>query len=255
MICLYGWAMSRTERLFQLMDSMRRLPPPVTAGQLADETGVSERTLYRDIDALRGLGAVIDGAAGFGYTLIEDAHLPPLSFDDEELEALVVGLREVRAVGDPALAEAAERALARLKARLPEAQAHRLKHAVLTAHRFFPTPAPGVDASALRKACWEEKQVTFSYTDRNGAPTQRTVKPLSIVFFEQSHCLIAECQLRQAFRTFRLDRMAALEVTSQSFRPHRVRLLREALKRFEPSEQPDCDGSKVSPLRPDNSRR
>ncbi len=230
--------MSRTERLFQLMDTLRRLPPPVTAGQLAQETGVSERTLYRDIDSLRGLGAVIDGAAGFGYTLIEDAHLPPLSFDDEELEALVVGLREVRAVGDPALAQAATRAMARLKARLPDKQAHRLKHAVLTAHRFFPTPAPGIDASALRKACWEEKQVVFDYTDRNGAPTQREVKPLSIIFFEQSHCLVAECQLRQAFRTFRLDRMSNLDVTPRSFRPHRVGLLREALKRF----APDGDG-------------
>ncbi|MGH1415516.1 MAG: helix-turn-helix transcriptional regulator [Pelagimonas sp.] len=224
--------MSRTERLFQLMDTLRRLPPPVTAGQLAMETGVSERTLYRDIDSLRGLGAVIDGAAGFGYTLIEDAHLPPLSFDDEEIEALVVGLREVRAVGDPALAQAASRAMARLKARLPEKQAHRLKHAVLTAHRFTQTPVPGIDASALRKACWEEKQVIFDYTDRNGAPSQREVKPLSIIFFEQSHCLVAECQLRQAFRTFRLDRMANLETTGRSFRPHRVGLLREALKRF-----------------------
>ena len=54
---------------------------------------MTPRTVYRDIDALRGLGAVIDGAAGFGYTLIEDAALPPLSFDSDELEALVLGLR------------------------------------------------------------------------------------------------------------------------------------------------------------------
>lgn len=95
--------MARTERLFQLMMALRRLPAPVTAGDLARETGVSQRTLYRDIDTLRGLGAVIDGEAGFGYTLIEDAHMPPLNFADDEIEALVLGLREVAGIGDPAL--------------------------------------------------------------------------------------------------------------------------------------------------------
>lgn len=224
--------MSRTERLFQLMDSLRRIPPPVTAAQLAQETGVSERTLYRDIESLRGLGAIIDGAAGFGYTLIEDPHLPPLGFDDEELEALVLGLREVQAVGDPALAKAASRALARLRARLPDAQAHRLKHAVLSAHRFVQLPEPGIDASALRKACWEERHVCFDYIDQHGAPTRREVQPLSVVFFDHSHCLIAKCLLRGAFRTFRLDRMKALCVTSQFFRPHRVAMLRDALATY-----------------------
>ncbi|PYG31115.1 helix-turn-helix transcriptional regulator [Pelagimonas varians] len=224
--------MSRTERLFQLMDSLRRLPSPVTAAQLAQETDVSERTLYRDIDSLRGLGAVIDGAAGFGYTLIEDAHLPPLSFDDEELEALVLGLREVEAVGDPALAKAASRALARLQARLPDSQANRLKHAVLSAHRFVQIPEPGIDASALRKACWEERHVSFDYVDQHGAPTRREVQPLSVVFFDRSHCLIAKCLLRDAFRTFRLDRMAELAVSNQFFRPRRVSMLRDALAAY-----------------------
>ena len=77
--------MNRTHRLFQLMQTLRRLPASVTAQALVDETEVSLRTIYRDIDALRGLGAVIDGEAGFGYTLIEDAALPPLGFTDDEL--------------------------------------------------------------------------------------------------------------------------------------------------------------------------
>jgi predicted DNA-binding transcriptional regulator YafY len=85
--------MSKTARLFQLMQVLRQSPPPARAGNLAHEMGVSSRTIYRDIEALRGLGAVIDGEAGFGYTLIEDATLPPLGFDEEEIEALVLGLR------------------------------------------------------------------------------------------------------------------------------------------------------------------
>ncbi|MFW2544319.1 helix-turn-helix transcriptional regulator [Primorskyibacter sp. 2E107] len=224
--------MSRTHRLFQLMSALRRLPPPATARQLALETGVSERTLYRDIDALRGIGAVIDGEAGFGYTLIEDAHLPPLGFEDEELEALVLGLREVRAVSDPSLADAAETALNKLKARLPERQAHRLQHAVLRAHRFRAPPAPGVDTRVLRRACWEEMTVQFSYADAEGRATARAVKPLSIVFFENTHCLMAWCCLRADFRAFRLDRMRDLSVTETSFRPQRVSLLRDYMARL-----------------------
>ena len=81
--------MSRTHRLFQMMTTLRRLPTPVRAVQLANELDISLRTVYRDIDALRGLGAVIDGEAGFGYTLIEDATLPPLGFEDDERDCRI----------------------------------------------------------------------------------------------------------------------------------------------------------------------
>ena len=224
--------MTRTHRLFQLMQALRGRPPPVTAEALARDLDVTPRTIYRDIDALRGLGAVIDGAAGFGYTLIEDNALPPLSFADEELEALVLGLSEVEQVGDPALAAAAGSALAKLRARLPAAQSHRLKHAVLTAQRYVPLPEPGVDVRALRQATWDERTIRFDYTDAEGRETQRSVDPLSIVYMQASHCLLARCHLRADFRVFRLDRMRDLEVTGPSFRPHRVPLLRECLERM-----------------------
>ncbi|GAA6208896.1 YafY family protein [Cognatishimia sp. WU-CL00825] len=224
--------MTRTTRLFQLMQALRSLPSPVTAQVLADEMGVSMRTIYRDIDGLRSLGAVIDGEAGFGFTLIEDASLPPLGFEAEELEALVLGLREVMHVGDPDLAAAAKGALAKLRARLPSGQAHRLQHAVLSASRYTPMPKPGVDARTLRQATWDERRVRFDYSDVNGARTQREVDPLSIVFMQMSNCLLAWCHLRADFRAFRLDRMSALEVLEQSFRPKRVPLLRDCLEQM-----------------------
>jgi predicted DNA-binding transcriptional regulator YafY len=112
--------MSRTHRLFQMMQSLRRLSPPITAAQLSDDLGKSVRTIYRDIDTLRSLGAVIDGEAGFGFTLIEDASLPPLGFENDELEALVLGLRNVMVVGDPALSKAAKSALGKIQSRVPE---------------------------------------------------------------------------------------------------------------------------------------
>ncbi|WP_299672727.1 YafY family protein [uncultured Roseobacter sp.] len=222
--------MSRTHRLFQMMQTLRRLPPPVTATQLADEMQMSPRTIYRDIDALRSMGAVIDGEAGFGYTLIEDAALPPLGFEDDELEALVLGLRDVAVIGDPALAKAARSALAKIKARVPPRQAHRLQHAVLDAHRFVSLPEIEIDVAGLRAATWDEVSVTFGYRDRNGAETIRQVDPLGLVYLDKTNVLLAWCHLRKDFRTFRLDRMRNLQRTDQSFRPRRVPMLREHLE-------------------------
>jgi len=232
--------MSRTERLFNLMQALRCLPPPATAQALASRLGVTPRTIYRDIEELRGLGAGIDGAAGFGYRLIEDAALPPLSFSEDELEAIVLGLRDVGEVGDETLSNAAASALAKLRARLPESQAHRLDHAVLSARRFTPLPAPTIDAARLRQATWEEKTIRFDYTDAEGAQTSRDVDPLSVVFMQSSLCLLAWCHLRNDFRAFRLDRMQRLELTGASFRPRRAALLRECLTRMcedEPHKQ------------------
>ncbi|MBB5720613.1 putative DNA-binding transcriptional regulator YafY [Loktanella ponticola] len=224
--------MTRTNRLFQLMQALRNHHPPVTAALLAAETGVSERTLYRDIDALRGLGAVIDGTAGYGYALTEDPALPPMMFNDEEIEALVLGLRDVQAIADPALATAAATALTKLHARLPSAQAHRLKHAVLAVNRIFPPPKPGIDVAVLRRATWDERSVSFGYVDGKGAQTSRTIDPLGIVFLQDKHCVLGWCHLRSDSRVFRLDRMCDLVVTEHSFRPRRVPMLQAALAKI-----------------------
>ena len=158
--------------------------------------------------------------------------MPPLAFTDDELEALVLGLREVAVIGDPALAGAAVAALGKLKSRLPARQTHRLEHAVLDARRFRRPPAPGIDVATLRRATWEEVTVSFAYEDAAGRASQREVDPLSIVYFQESHMLMAWCHLRRDFRVFRLDRMRDLEVTKRSFRPHRVPLLREHMARL-----------------------
>ncbi|SDX46320.1 Predicted DNA-binding transcriptional regulator YafY, contains an HTH and WYL domains [Ruegeria halocynthiae] len=225
-------SMSRTARLFQLMQALRSGPSPRTSVQLAQDLGVSPRTVHRDIDALRGLGAVIDGEAGFGFTLIEDATLPPLGFTNDELEALVLGLREVQLIGDPALSDAASEALRKLQGRLPQRQSHRLSHAVLTATRFNRPAIPTIDVADLRQAAWDERVVEFAYTDAKGADTRRRVNPLSIVYMDRASVLLSWCHLRQDFRVFRLDRMQAMDVSEESFRPKRVPLLREAIARI-----------------------
>jgi len=225
--------MSRTHRLFQLMQALRQGSGPRTAQALGQDLGVSARSIHRDIATLRELGAIIDGEAGFGFTLIEDNALPPMGFRDTELEALVLGLREVEQIGDPDLSEAASNALRKLQARLPARQSNRLRHAVLAAHRFQRPSQPEISVRDLRQATWEEKEVFFGYCDAKGAETKRQVRPLGLVYFDQSSALVALCLLRQDFRVFRLDRMRNLEITDKSFRPKRVPLLREALDQIE----------------------
>lgn len=122
--------MARSDRLFRLLQAMRTLPAPVTAARLADETGVSVRSLYRDIESLRAAGARIDGERGYGYRLTEDYALPPQTLDRLEIEALALGMAEVRRMGDPDLAAAAASVVAKVAATLPDDREQQLFHAV-----------------------------------------------------------------------------------------------------------------------------
>ena len=218
--------MSRSIRLLRLLDEIRRLPQPVTADRLAEETGMSVRTIYRDIDSLRAAGARIDGAPGVGYHLAEDPSLPPQTFTRLEIEALVLGLGQVRQSGDPQLTRAAETALAKTVATLPERQQRLAMHAVSQTYRFASGDRPGIDIGALRAACWDERAVDIGYVDRVGSATDRRIWPLSLVYLDNTLMLLAWCTLRVDFRQFRLSRMVSLAVTDESFRPRRVPMLR-----------------------------
>ncbi len=221
--------MSRSDRLFRLLQALRTLPQPVTAEQLARETGVSVRSIYRDIESLRVAGADIGGERGLGYCLIEDGTLPPQTFTRLEIEALVLGLAEVRHIGDPALAKAAASVLAKVVATLPSVSQQQTLHAVSQAHRFNPRPPPGVDMQLLREACWREEALTLHYVDRDGTATERKVWPLGIVYVDALLVLLAWCCLRQGFRMFRPERMQRVVPLGESFRPKRAALLRQYL--------------------------
>lgn len=230
--------MARPDRLFRLLHALRTLPKPVTAAQLARATGVSERTLYRDIAGLRAAGALIDGAAGMGYTLTEDPALPPQMFDRLEVEALVLGLAEVRLVGDPALARAAESAQAKIIATLPGRVQRHAVHAVQQTYRFEPRrPAPP-HLALVREACWDERALDIVYRDRLAVLTQRRIWPLSVVFLDRSLVLLAWCCLRQDFRRFTLDAMSEVSATDEWFRPRRVPMLRTYLQALHTSTAP-----------------
>jgi predicted DNA-binding transcriptional regulator YafY len=225
--------MARADRLLRLIDTMRRLPQPVTAARLAEETGVSPRSLYRDIASLRAAGALIDGAAGLGYTLTEDPALPPQMFTRLEVEALMLGLAEVRQSGDAELARAADMAGAKIIASLPERVQRQALHAVQRTYRFERrNPAPA-HLGLLREAAWDERAVDITYRDKDGGITQRRILPLSMVFMDRTLMCMAWCCLRQDFRRFHVHAMTDATLTGESFRPRRVPMLRDYLARLQ----------------------
>jgi len=220
--------MSRTDRLMRLMDALRRLPAPVTAGRLATETGVSPRQLYRDIATLRAGGALIDGEAGLGYTLTEDPALPPQSFSRLEIEALLLAVSGLASLGDKALVRAGEDAMARIIATLPQSQGRHAMHATM---RLFLTsrhpPLLRIDMDMLRQALWDEQGLIMDYLDLQDRATTREIWPLGLSYSDSNMMLLAHCRLRQDFRVFHIDRIQSMRLSGASFRPRRVAMLRE----------------------------
>jgi predicted DNA-binding transcriptional regulator YafY len=225
--------MARPDRLFRLLQAMRVMPAPITATRLAEETAVSLRTLYRDIDSLRAAGARIDGERGYGYRLIEDYALPPQTFDRTEIEAIALGLAEVQHMGDPALARAAASVLAKVAATLPDDREQHLFHAISQVYRPDARYPVALDIDTIRQACWEERSLSISYADKSGAQTKRTIHPLAIVYSDRALTLLAWCCLRDAFRMFRLERISTVTPAGTSFRPRRAVLLRSYLAQLD----------------------
>ena len=204
----------RSERLLQLLQGLRRRRRPVTGDVLATELGVSKRSLYRDIAALRGMGLAVDGEPGIGFALREDTFLPPLSFSQTELEALVLGLRGLLYGPDHELAGTARDTMSKLIAVLSPAA-----RAEMESIGLFALPRGGPEGDTrlpvLRRALREELQLRLDYTDLNGSPSSRVVYPVALGYDGNRQILIAWCTLRNDYRSFRVAGMGALDVLSQ----------------------------------------
>jgi predicted DNA-binding transcriptional regulator YafY len=226
-------AMSRTGRLFQLMDALRGHRRPVTASALAERLGVSERTIYRDIQTLVQLGAPVDGSAGVGYVLRTGFFLPPLMFDADELEALVLGARWVRQQGDPALSDAADRSLAKIATATPRDLRDHMAETSLWVPAF-PEAAP-VEAfiQPTREAIRRQCKLRIAYRDGHDSATERIVWPFALAFFEGKRVMAAWCELRDAIRHFRVDRIIRAEPITERYPSPRHQLLREWRKAYD----------------------
>lgn len=210
--------MRPADRLFRIILLLRH-ERIVTAAALAAALEVSERTVYRDIADLVKSGAPIDGEAGVGYRLRRGYQVPPLMFTGEELEALVVGAKLVGAWGDPALGRAAAAALERIEAVLPRALEERIAG---SARRFlapdFMQPAGAREPmAALREGMERGRKLCVGYRRADGELSQRVLWPLGLVFWGHCWTLGAWCELRQGFRTFRVDRIVGVEGLAEEF--------------------------------------
>ncbi len=208
--------MRRADRLFRIVQLLRRRKL-TTARQIAEELEVSDRTVYRDVADLIGSGVPIRGEAGVGYALDRGFDLPPLMFTEEELEALVLGVRVVESWGDPALAQAARQVVQKVEAVLPERLQERVGKAPLFAPGFHVPAESARELGTLRRAIRERRKARLHYVDRVAAATERTIRPLGLFFWGASWTVAAWCELRQGFRGFRLDRMQKLELTDHKF--------------------------------------
>lgn len=198
--------MRRADRLFQIVQLLRtrRL---TTAADLAGKLEVSTRTVYRDVQDLIESGVPIEGEAGVGYRLHKDFELKPLTFNVEELQALVLGARLVEAWADPEMGLAVRSAMGKIEAVLPEP----LQAAMLRTALFGPPMRVQHEADAqlprLRRAISDDCWVKLNYVDARGAETERVVIPLALYFWGQRWLLASYCWLRNAYRSFRVDRI------------------------------------------------
>ncbi len=218
--------MRRAERLLRIIQILRRHRRPVRGQTMAEEVEVSLRTLYRDIADLITDGVPIRGEAGIGYVLGEGYDVPPLMFNADELEAIMLGLRWVERRGDADLSRAAQDTIAKIGAVLPQQLKPLLFDSGLLAPPVFFKTVDSVDVSALRQAVREQRKVDLIYRDESGADTERRIWPIGIAYFDAQRLVIAWCEMRQDFRSFRTDRMISAKVSKDKYTERRKALLK-----------------------------
>lgn len=224
--------MFKAERLFQLVVLLRR-SRTVTASALAVELGVSERTIYRDIQSLILSGVPVEGEAGVGYILRRDFELPPLMFSNEEAQALLLGARMVQAWGDPALERAAHGVLDKVRAVAGKAILDDLDSQLMQVPGFHIRPDLREKMGLVRDAMGRKRKLAFSYTRADGHSAHRRVRPLGLFFWGSTWSFAAWCELRAGFRNFRVDSMEAVEVTDESFVTEPGKTLEEYISAIE----------------------
>ncbi|GLQ91281.1 helix-turn-helix transcriptional regulator [Dyella acidisoli] len=218
--------MSRSHRLFDLMQVLRRHRGTVSGEVLARESGVSLRTIRRDIATLQAMGADIDGAPGVGYILRPGFLLPPLSFTEEELQALVAGAQWVSRQTDDALALAAHNVLGKISGVLPPEMRRALDDNALYVGRKKEDTS-GLDLARVRQAMREQRKMRIVYKDQKGAVSERTIWPIMLGFVESRRFIAGWCESSSDFRLFRADRIIKVEFLNDRYLRNRRQLVKE----------------------------
>ena len=209
--------MNKAERLFQLTNLLRGRRTAITAKTLAEKLEVSERTIYRDIQALELSGIPVEGEAGIGYRIRHNFELPPLMFDRTEIIALLLGSRMVQAWSDKELAGAAGRAIDKINAILPDDLKALAEQQTLLVPDYFVQSHDADLSQQVRQAIEEKRQIQLCYNRADGQYSERTLDPLGMVYWGGKWTLIAWCHLRDSYREFRIDRMQQITLLEQYF--------------------------------------
>lgn len=223
-----GPNMTRSRRLLELIAILRAHRYPVRGADLADQLGISLRTLYRDIATLQEQGADIAGEPGLGYVLQPGFILPPLMFTPDEIEALVLGSSWVGARVEGDLGRAAMTALTKIRAVLPDdLQRKSSDSGLMVAPSLFPNAVPQDLMDALRQLIRREHRARLEYQDQHEVVSERIIWPIALTFFESARVVVAYCELRQDFRHFRLDRIVDLSGLDQRYPKRRSDLVKD----------------------------
>ncbi|GAB2207504.1 YafY family protein [Roseibium sp. ROS1] len=209
--------MRRADRLFEIIQILRRVRRPVSAQAIADELEVSKRSVYRDIATLAAQRVPIRGEAGVGYVLEEGFDMPPLMLTAEEIDAAVLGALWVSTRAEPELAKAAENLIAKIEAITPGPLRRHIAAAAMSVRPVSPASEDKVDAAMLRQAILEGRKVSLGYRDGDGKESKRVVWPVLLGYRDEGRILAAWCELRQGFRYFRTDRMTFAEALDQRY--------------------------------------
>lgn len=223
--------MHRAERLFQLTTLLRNRRTVLTAKQMSEHLRVSERTIYRDIQSLSLSGVPIEGEAGVGYRLSHRYQLPPLMFDREEVEALLLGARMVSSWGDTDMAVHANQAIQKILAVLPD----HLRHSDENLPLLVPTMEEvqkyyTAHSQPMREAIRLRRRVAINYVRADEEQSSRLIEPLGLIFWGKVWTLVAWCHLRVDYRTFRLDRIQSIAITDEIFETNDGKSLKHFLQ-------------------------
>lgn len=216
--------MRRGDRLFEIIEILRRAKAPISAQSIGTELGVTKRTVYRDVAALIAQGVPINGEAGVGYILEPGFHMPPLMLTPDEIEAVMLGIMWVKTRGEPELALAADKLITKLETVAPtKYRTSFLEPTVSVAPVDLPEEKLG--AAAIRMAIRRRRKIALVYSDNAGKKTERVIWPILLGYRDTSRIIAAWCELREGFRYFRTERIAQAEVLDAPI-PRRMDLLR-----------------------------
>ncbi|MFC7291750.1 helix-turn-helix transcriptional regulator [Hirschia litorea] len=245
--------MRRTERLFQIIQILRRNRRPVRGKELAEELGTSLRTIYRDIVELQAQRVPVEGEAGLGYVLSGDYDMPPLMLTADELEAAVLGARWVAMRSDPDLKRGAEDLLAKIALVMPDRLKSIVHESGVAPVQFSFVREDTCDVSIIRRAIREQKKLDLVYTNEKEETVSRVIWPFLVAYSESARFICAWCEKREDFRTFRTDRVDKLAIMETKF-TQRVPVLRKQWKELQELRRKECVENYKPPNTPQHSR-